>query len=160
MSIAHGLVVPASVLGQRVRVGMTTLANGVVHIGLALVLGRVFGLVGIACSTALSALVTTIPVGLALLTDMTPLTPRALWRDVLAPWLLRIMPCSLVALLAGWALANPAATAGLGRIGAALASVLAGGAAGLIYLVSMRPILRNLPLGPRMSRLLGALRLV
>jgi hypothetical protein len=160
MSMAHGLVVPAAVLGQRVRVGIVTLVNGAVHILVALVLGRAFGLVGIACSTAVSAVLTTIPAGLALLAELTPLTPRMLLRDVLAPWLLRVVPCSLAAALAGWILANSAATAGLGRHGVAVVSLVAGAGAGLLYLFGMRSIMRNLPFGPRVGRVLRALRLV
>ena len=55
------------------------------------------------CLTAFSHF----PEGIRLVAAMTPLTVRMLVRDVVGPWSLRIVPCALAAMLAGWAFVRP-----------------------------------------------------
>ena len=160
LSLVHGLVVPAAVLGQRLRVGAITLANGVVHIGLALALGRLWGLLGVALATALSAMVTSVPVGARLLAGFLPGAIPKIVTTIFRPWLARSVPVFIGAALAGAALAMPGVAATLGRKGAAATGVAVGVAAGFAYLLSMRPLMRDLPFGPKARRILNTFRLV
>src|SRR5262249_39567466 len=80
LSTVHGLVVPVGALGRRMTIGLLTAANGLVHIALALMLGRGLGLAGVALATAASGLLTTLPAGLLLLSRMTTLTRFGLMR--------------------------------------------------------------------------------
>lgn len=159
LSVVHAIVTPAAVLGSRLQVGAITLGNGLAHILLALALGRWFGLAGVAAATTLSALVTSIPVGARLLAARTGISPRSALFTLVFPWAARALPCALVAALAGWASAQlPFAAAS--RVGAI---TVGGGAAAAIvvaYLWIVRDTMRNLPFGPRLTRILSAVRLV
>ena len=55
ISLAHGLVSCAAVLGYRRQVGVVTLAYGILTVTFAVVLGRVFGLAGVAIAPISSA---------------------------------------------------------------------------------------------------------
>jgi hypothetical protein len=162
LSMVHALLIPAAVLSPKLRllVGLVTLLNGGVHIGLAIALGRVWGLLGVALATALSAVITTLPLGVRLISHLTPISPRALVRDILYPWLLRIGPCALSGALLCWLLTVPSVAERWGRHGPLSASLLAGATVGLLYLYGMRPLTRDLPFGPRLRRMLGSLKLV
>jgi len=149
-SIAHGLVTAASVLGNRPRVGAVTLANGVVQAALALVLGRAFGLVGIAWAGLLAGLVTVAPAAIVLLRPSTDLTIARVLREVVGPWCLRIAPLAAVAAVAGWFHQS----LGLVASGAIAAAIVAA------YGWQMRPWYASLPLGPRTAWWLVRLRLV
>ncbi len=160
LSIVHALMVPAAVLGRRLQVGFLTLLNGALHIALALALGRHLGLLGVALATALSALLTTVPWGLRLIAQLTPLTVTEILRHIGLPWLLRLVPCALAGAILGWLCTRAGVVASLGRYGALGASLVAGCAAGLLYLYGMRPLTRDLPFGPRLRRVLYAVRLL
>ncbi len=160
LTVIHGLVVPAAVLGSRVKIGVVTLVNGVLHIGLAVCLGRAWGLVGIAAATAISGLVTSAPVGFQLLVRTTPLTARDLRRQVFVPWLLRVVPCGAVAVALGLSLVRAMHGGAHHRMAALGAGVVAGGVVALVYLLGMRSWLRELPFGERVRRVLLAVRLV
>ena len=99
LSVVHSLLVPAAVLGRRVAAGLLTLLNGATHIGFALLLGHFWGMTGVAMATTLSALLTTIPGGLRLLTELTSLGIRAIARTIVLPWLVRMIPSALLAVL-------------------------------------------------------------
>jgi O-antigen/teichoic acid export membrane protein len=159
LSVTHALVVPPAVLGSRLQIGAITLLNGVVHILLAWCLGARYGLNGIAAATALSALVTSIPVGLALLARRTELTVRRTSQLLVLPWVLRFLPCAAAAALLGWA-SGESRWAAAGRFGPLLLGSCAAAAAVGIYLYVLRGQLRELPLGVRLTRLLSAVRLV
>ena len=160
LSVAHGLAVPAAVLGARLTIGFATLLQGGLHIVLALLLGRYWGLVGVAAATAISGLLTTIPVGAKTVTELTSLDLRTIVHEMLGSWLLRVIPCAGLALLAGRSLWRASTLEGWGRSSALTAGLLAGGAIGVIYLFAVRPLMRDLPFGPKLRRVLGALRLV
>ena len=85
LSVVHGLVVPVAVLGRRMTTGLVTLLNGAVHVVLAVAFGRVLGLTGVALATVVSALVTSIPVGLAMLTAETRLRLRDVAMGIVLP---------------------------------------------------------------------------
>jgi O-antigen/teichoic acid export membrane protein len=149
-SLVHSLIVPVAVLGIRVPAGLATLLNGLVHVALAVPLGRLLGLPGIALATFISALVTTFPVGMRLIQKAAGVSWRRLLGEAVLPWLVR---CAPLAVLALW----------LGAAGASLNIVVHGALAaclGLVYLWLMRPIYRHFPFGPRLRRSLQAVRLV
>ena len=147
LSVTHGLVVPAAVLGARLKIGFVTLVNGGLHIALALLLGRYWGLVGVAAATAISALLTSIPVGAKSLTELTRSTcARCSARSsfLAAP----CRSCSAIALLAGCSLWRASVLEGWGRSSTLAAGLFAGGAVGVVYLFGVRPMMRDLPWDP------------
>ena len=158
LSVVHALVTPAAVLGSRVQVGFITLLNGVVHILLALVLGHWFALSGVAAATALSALVTTIPVGARLLESRTGLTAKSVLLSLILPWAVRALPCALVAAAVGWA--SHATRLGTSRISALLIPGFGATLTLLAYLWGLKDMMRDLPFGPRVKKILAAVGLV
>ncbi|HYV46850.1 MAG TPA: hypothetical protein VFA20_18425 [Myxococcaceae bacterium] len=142
LSLVHAVAVPAAVLGNRLRLGIVTALNGVAHVALAIPLGAWLGPVGIALATAIAGLITTLPVGLKLL-------PR-FSTSIIGAWLWRFAPLAALAAAVGWADARLPAPAVIG-----LAALVGAG-----YLVAMRPLLHELPLGSRLRRALQAARLV
>ncbi len=160
LSIGHGLTVPAAVLGARLKIGFATLVQGGLHILLALLLGQHWGIVGVAAATAISGLLTTVPVGAKTVAELTSLDLRTIVHDILGSWLLRVIPCAAVAALVGSSLTRMTVIEHWGRSSALSAGLLAGGAAGVAYLFAVRPLMRDLPFGPKLRRMLGALRLV
>ena len=158
LSVVHALVTPAAVLGSRVQVGVITLANGVVHIALALVLGHWFALSGVAAATALSAAVTTIPVGARLLAARTGLTARSVLGSLILPWAMRALPCALVAAGAAWALHSRLAPTG--RTATIIAAGIAAALTVVAYLWGVKGMMKDLPFGPRLTKILSAIRLV
>ena len=100
-SLVHALTNAASVLGNRVEVGVLTLANGAVQILAAILLGRSLGLEGIALGGLVAACVTTIPAGLVLLKRTIGLSGWRLMSDHALPWLLSLLPIPAAAALVG-----------------------------------------------------------
>jgi hypothetical protein len=150
-SLVHALTNAASVLGNRVQVGTATLLNGAVQIPAALLLGRAFGLEGVALGGLLAACFTTIPVGLVLLKRTIGLESKSLLRENALPWLVRMLPVAAAAMIVGmfhqW-----------------LRFWLTGAATGLAllaYVWHMRPLYGAvLALDPRWTRWLAIFKLV
>ena len=160
LSLAHGLMVPLAVLGRRLSVGILTLLNGVSHIVLALVFGRMWGLPGVALGTALSALMTTIPGGIRMLADVTSQATRVGALRIAAGWSRRVLPCIALAVITNIGFRKTGAFGALGGHRAFLASLLAGALTGIVYLAAMRPLLRVLPLNERIRRFFAMLHLM
>jgi O-antigen/teichoic acid export membrane protein len=156
LTVAHAVVTPTAVLGNRIGVGVLTVVNGVVHVVLAVLLGRSWGLRGVAAATGISALVTSVPIGLRMLAGKTALSQRDMLVGTFVPWFIRLSACGVVGAVIGWRLA---AATGLGRYGSLLVSVPIAALLGFAYLFSMKSFLRDLPLGDRVTRLLAAVRL-
>ena len=159
LSIVHALVTTAAALGTRVGTGALALANGVVHILLALILGHWFALSGVAAATALSATLTSIPVGARLLATRTGISAKAILGSLILPWGGRTLPCALVATAVGWALSH-SRLAATGLTGTLL---MASGATAIIvvvYLWGVKDMMKALPFGPRLTRILSAVGLV
>lgn len=154
ISVAHGLAVPPLILGSRLRVGAASLVHGLAHIALGLVLGHWFGLLGIAAATVTSSLLTTAPIGMRLLSLHTDITPRNVIRTLLWPWAVRLLPCATLALFIGWA-AQYLPWTQTGTVGPLLFGGAAAATTVAIYLWATRAMLRELPLGPRLERVLG-----
>ncbi len=150
-SLVHGLVTAASVLGNRVHVGMVTLANGLVQLAAALVLGWWLGLAGIALAAILAAAATTLPAGVVLLGSRAGLTWSRLAGEHVWPWMRRAVPVAAAAALAG--LFHEA----LGF----WVSGLATGIVALAYVWHMRPMYGALvALVPRWTSWLTVMKLV
>jgi O-antigen/teichoic acid export membrane protein len=149
-SLVHALVTTASVLGDRLKVGVATLANGVVQTALAFVFGAWWSLGGIAAAAVVAALLTSAPAGLALLTTSTGMSPRMFWQELLSPWLQRIAPAALVCAALGILVRDA---------GVAVASVVAAASLGGCFWV-VRPLLYGLPLNERWTRRLVRARVL
>jgi O-antigen/teichoic acid export membrane protein len=141
-SLGHALFATSATLGARVHTGWMALLQGVVNLALAVVLGRAFGLAGVAAATVLSTLAVAYPAGVRMVRRTTGLTQRALWRSAFAPWLGR--------------------TAGLlllgGVVGAASLRALWLPAA--LFVWTQRPLYAGLPFPERARRLLVAVRVL
>ena len=149
-SLVHGLMTSAAVIGNRLRVGTATLANGVLQIGFAIVFGARWGLLGVAAAGLLAAAISTVPAGLVLLRSVEAIAIDDLVRDFLSPWARRA--AATVAIAAGVSIVSQ----WMGVWIAATAAVLLGCA----YLWHMRPLYRLLPLDPQWVPWLVSLRIV
>jgi len=158
LSVVHAVVTPAAVLGSRVEVGAVTLVNGLVHIVLALALGRWFGLSGVAAATALSALVTSIPVGVRLLARRTGITAKSVLGSLILPWAVRALPSALVASAAGWAWQSHHAPTG--RVATLFMAGIATALTVFAYLWGVKGLMKDLPFGPRITKILSLIGLV
>ncbi|HEY0546079.1 MAG TPA: hypothetical protein VGC91_11935 [Pyrinomonadaceae bacterium] len=150
LSFSHGLLVPAAVLGSRLRVGLITLMQGVFNLALALVLGYFFGLRGIAAASLCSIFILAIPFGARVLKRETQLSFADLARTTLLPWALRFVVMLVLSLLIGIWMPQKSVLLLL-----ALAPIV-----GLLYVWHMRPLYVNLPLPLRMRPWLIRMRLI
>lgn len=144
-SVAHGLAVLSSVLGRRTTMGAAGLAQGVVHVALAVALTLRLELNGLATATVLSASLLG-PIGVRTLSSAAHLDARRILAPVLT-WALRAIPVTLVAALVG--------ASGLSLAAAGAAAI----ALGLAYLWVTRGVYADLPLHPVYRRLLSSVRL-
>jgi O-antigen/teichoic acid export membrane protein len=149
-SLVHALVTIASVVGNRLKVGAATMANGVMQTGLAFLFGAWWALGGIAAAAVIAALSTSAPAGLALLRGSTGLSFRSLWDELLSPWLRRLAPAALVCAAVGILIRD----AGVVAAGGASAICLAG------CIWAVRPLLSGLPLSEHWTRRLVRARVL
>jgi O-antigen/teichoic acid export membrane protein len=149
-SLGHGLFTTSATLGARVQAGWAALAQGAVNLGAALLLGRLFGLAGVALAAVVSTALVAYPAGVWMLRKTTGLGQAPLWRHVLGPWAPR----------GGALLALGAAVGVWGtRVSVWLPIALAPALA-VLYLWVMRPLYEGLPLPGRVRSWLAKLRLV
>jgi hypothetical protein len=149
-SLSHGLMTTASVIGQRLKVGMAAIVNGAVQITLALAFGQFWSLNGIAAAGLLASLLTAVPAGVVLLRPSTELSSRHLMKELIGTWLAR-------------ASAFFAAAAVAGLVSQELGLVLSGAVAALLcagYVWHMRPLYVGLPLNARLVEWLVRVRLL
>ena len=149
-SIVHGLQTSAAVLGYRMRVGAVVLVNGLVQTVLAIVLGHRLGLIGVAWASLAASTLTSLPAGILLLREAASFTPASLVSDLLMPWLVRIAPVAVIAIL-------------VGLFSESLGIWLSAGAAVLVcaaYVWQARPLLADLAVEPRIGIWLQRLRLL
>ena len=149
-SLVHALVTTASVLGNRLKVGAVTIANGVAQTALAFAFGAWWGLSGIAAASVVATLATSAPAGLVLLRASTDISRRMFWHDLLAPWLHRMAPVVVVCGATGILVRDA------GPIGAGGVAAMALGACFL----AVRPLLFGLPLSDRWTRRLVRARVL
>ncbi len=149
-SLVHGLITTASVLGNRLKVGVVGFVNGVGQTVLAVLFGHWWGLPGVAAAGLLAAIVTSVPAGLTLLRPSTALSVRHLARELIGPWLVRAAAIIALAAAAG------AFYESLGLVlSASIAAVI-----GAAYLWHMRPLYVELPLDARWTERLVRIKLV
>jgi O-antigen/teichoic acid export membrane protein len=148
-SLSHGLFSTAATLGTRVEAGWASVAQGVVNLAAALLLGRAFGLPGIAAAAILSTALVAYPAGVWMTRKTTGMPQRDLWREALGPWALR----------GGALLALGAAAGMLVRVSPWLPLALVPFLAPL-YLWAMRPLYAGIPFPARFRGWLARLRLV
>lgn len=149
-SLVHGLFAMASVIGKRFQIGMATLLQGGLNIVLAVVLGRFWGLPGVAAACLLSSLLLAVPFGISYLSGVTGLTVGDMWRHVFASWSMRGIPMLAVGVVAGhWLLPQ---TLWL--------LLLCAPPMGTFYLWYMRPLYDGLPFPVKLQPLLARMRLI
>ena len=100
-SFVHGLITSASVLGNRLHVGVVVLVNGVLQVGAAIAFGHRMGLNGVALAGLIVGLLTAVPAGMVLLKPVAALTTRGLLTELVQPWLVRIAPIAAASALVG-----------------------------------------------------------
>ncbi|HEX2202624.1 MAG TPA: hypothetical protein VHG91_04985, partial [Longimicrobium sp.] len=149
-SLSHGLFATSATLGARVQAGWAALAQGALHLGAAVLLGRAFGLAGVAAAAVASTALVAYPAGAAMLRRTTGLGHAALWREALGPWAARGVFLLALGAAVGWIGWNVSVWIPL-----ALAPAL-----GVLYLWTMRPLYAGLPLPERLRTVLARLRLV
>src|SRR5262245_31555742 len=82
-SMVHGFITTASVLGNRLKVGVVGFVNGVAQTILAVLFGQWWGLPGIAVAGLVAAVITSVPAGILLLRPQTAQSIRLLKRVIL-----------------------------------------------------------------------------
>ena len=155
MSLAHGLVSCAAVLGYRRHVGMVTIAYGILTVTLAVLFGRGLGLAGVAMAPIVSGAVTTLPAGMFMLRRMSILSLRWFVRELWLPWAMRFVPVVTVIGLAAMASDRVASDH-------VIHSVLGVGSI-VVYTLTSLSLCRDLPLAAALYgrlRRLGVARLV
>jgi len=148
--LIHGLLSAAAVVGDRLRVGVISLLNGVAQCALAILFGRMWGLSGVAAAGLLAGLGTAVPTSLLLLRRADAVSLAVLARDVVGGW------ASRAAVLLAMAAAVGVFHKTLGPWLTASAAI----GIGLIYLWQMRPLYHILPIDPGWVRWLVSLRLL
>jgi hypothetical protein len=149
-SLSHGLFTTSATLGTRVQAGWAALVQGGVNLGAAVVLGRMWGLTGIALAAVVSTAVVAYPAGVWMVRRTTGLSQRDLWRQALGPWGAR----AAVLLALGFAVSLAAMRVWI-WLPLPLAPALA-----VLYLWAMKPLYAGIPLPARVRPLLLRLRLL
>ncbi|HYW09394.1 MAG TPA: hypothetical protein VE913_20705 [Longimicrobium sp.] len=149
-SLAHGLFTTSATLGTRVEAGWAALAQGAVNLAAALLLGRLFGLPGVALAAVASTLLVAYPAGVWMLKKTTGVGQAELWRGALGPWMLR----------GGAMLLLGAAVSLVGLRTSPWVPLALAAPLGFVYLWVMRPLWAGLPLPARMRPLLARLGLL
>jgi O-antigen/teichoic acid export membrane protein len=150
LSFGHSLFSTAATLGARVQIGFATIAQGVVHLGAAILLGRLFGLPGVAAAAVIGTLLVAYPAGVFYLRRVSGLTHADLWRRALGPWAARAALLMLVGTAVGIA----------GWRASVWPPLFAAPVLGIAYVWLLRPLYAELPLPTRARLVLARLRLV
>lgn len=150
-SFIHGLVSSASIIGNRAKVGVLVLVNGLLQTLVAIVLGHRLGLIGIAWASVAATAMTALPGGVLLLRPSASLTARGLMSEAVMPWALRGLPLLALAGVLG---------AFYQTLGLWL-SAIAAGLICLAYAWQMRPLYAAaLPLNARWTSWLVRLKIL
>lgn len=150
LSLSHALFSTAATLGARVQIGFATVAQGAVHLGAAVVLGRLFGLPGVAAAAVVGTALVAYPAGAFYLKRVTGLGQAELWRGALGPWSARAILLLLLGLMVGIA----------GWRASVWPPLVVAPALAILYVWWMRPLYAGLPLPARLRPVLARLRLV
>jgi O-antigen/teichoic acid export membrane protein len=98
---AHGIAAIASVLGNRTHVGLATLAAGGVQVGLAFLLGRRLGIIGVPLAALCAQSCVLIPLLMPAFSARTGLSSLGFAREVAGPWAARSVVLTAISALAG-----------------------------------------------------------
>jgi hypothetical protein len=132
---AHGIAAIASVLGKRIHVGVATLLAGAVQVGLAFVLGRRSGIMGVPLAALCVQACVLIPSLMPAFCTRTGLSPLGFAREVIGPWAARSLALTAICALAGPVM-YPAPL---------WASIPLGALAALVYLWLVRQLILGYP---------------
>lgn len=149
-TLSHVLFAASATLGTRVQAGWASIAQGALNLGAAVVLGRAFGLAGVAAAAVVSTALAAYPAGVWMLRRTTGMGQGELWRRVLAPWGVRFVPLAALGAVIGTLAERVSPWVPL-----ALAPALVP-----LYFWVMRPLYAGMPLPERARALLARLRLV
>ncbi len=149
LSFSHGVLATASVTGNRLRIGVISLVGGLVYVVVAVTLGKLWGLVGVASATIFVEATILIPFGLSTLSAASGIRPAEIVSQAIFPWATRFVPIAAIAAAVGMI---PT------RINILWIATV-GGLVGLIYLWSLKPIYREIEFGPRTIRYLTMFKL-
>ncbi|MBV9958420.1 MAG: hypothetical protein JO360_08365 [Acidobacteria bacterium] len=150
LSLTNGLFAPAATLGSRLQIGVLTLMQGVLNVALAIPLGYLIGLPGIALASLCSSLFLSFPFGVRILNSSTQLSLAQLWKTTLLPWLLRIAGLLVLAAIVGFWLPPRAVILMM-----VIAPLL-----GALYVWHMRPLYVGLPVPLKVRPWLVRMRLL
>jgi hypothetical protein len=100
-TMAHGAAAVGSVLGNRMQVGLATLASGVVQVALALFLARRLGVIGVPLAALATQALILVPALLMSMPVTAGIGATEMWRDVLVPWGGRSVPLLALCLVTG-----------------------------------------------------------
>src|SRR5829696_7617226 len=137
--------VPDAGLVARVQIGFVGVAQGIVHLGAAVLLGRAYGLPGVAAAAVIGTALVAYPLGAWQLRRVTGLGQAELWRGALGPWSTRAILLLLLGLgvgIAGWR-------------ASVWPPLIAAPALGILYVWWMRPLYQDLPLPARLRLVLA-----
>jgi hypothetical protein len=130
MSFGHAIAVIPSVLGRRLAIGIATMICGVLHLGLAWVLGSRFGVAGVVGAGVISHGIVFSALAWKPFAQASGTTELSLLSDVVSPWALRMVPMIGLAFAVQWLAGTP-------RLPVTIAIGAAVGATVLFY---MRPL--------------------
>jgi O-antigen/teichoic acid export membrane protein len=99
MTLAHAIAVVPSVLGQRLQIGVATLAAGVLHVAIAVALGTYYGIAGVLLAGIVSHGFVFCALAWKAFAHATGTTEIALLGDVVWPWARRVVPMLALAAL-------------------------------------------------------------
>ncbi len=138
-SMVHVLVMLVGVRSHRLHIGLATLLQGTIYVGLAIPLARLYSMPGLLAADLLAPLCSTLPASLSLLSSVHELGWRRI-GEALRSILLRAAPCLLGTGWYGWQRAQAASLPEL---------IAAGLLISFIYLRVMGTELGSLPLPVR-----------
>ena len=130
MSFGHAVAVIPSVLGRRLAIGAATMICGVLHLGLAWLLGHRFGVPGVVAAGVISHGVVFSALAWKPFARATGTSQFSLLSDVLSPWGVRMAPMALLAFAVQRLIGTPPLPA----------AIAAGGLVGAAVLLYMRPL--------------------
>lgn len=150
ISIVHGIFTTASVLGKRIQIGIATFVQGICCLGAATLLGRRYGLPGVAAAGVLIALLVALPLGIRNLGQIAGVGWNRVWKSVMLPWLTRALaPFTAGIIIAVWITGRSSV------IWVGLAPLVLG-----LYLWQMRALFTDLPVPTRIRPLLLRMRIL
>jgi O-antigen/teichoic acid export membrane protein len=130
MTFAHALAVVASVLGQRLQIGVATFGAGVAHVALAFLLGWRFGIIGVVLAGVVSHGLVFPALAWRPFAIAARMPETALVREVVMPWSIRFLPLVVAAIAIQQMIGVPSVTV----------TIATGGLVGAAAMWHMRPL--------------------